>query len=68
MRKDDLLPALATIDDAIGPVVAVAGDTLWLALDAVAAAREVDQRARNHRSDQGPGEGRSGPSLQGGAF
>jgi hypothetical protein len=57
------VPALATIDDAIGPVAAVAGDALWLALDAVVAAREVDQRARNHRSDQGPSEGRSAPPL-----
>src|SRR5262249_1920567 len=55
------IPALATINDAIGPVVAVAGDALWLALDAVAAAREVDQRAQNHRPDQGPCEGRSAP-------
>src|SRR5262249_55510749 len=55
------VPALATINEAIGPVVAVAGDALWLALDAVAAAREVDQRARNHRPDQGPCEGRLAP-------
>src|SRR5262249_13800928 len=64
------IPALATINDAIGPVVAVAGDALWPALDAVAAAREVDQRAQNPRPDQGPCEGRSAPppSLQGSAF
>ncbi len=39
------IPALATIDDAVGPVTAVAGDPLRLALDEVAAAREVEGRA-----------------------
>src|SRR5262249_14351431 len=49
------IPALATIDDAIGPVVAVAGDALRLALDEVAAARDVNQRARNQHREQSPG-------------
>ena len=39
------VPALTTIDDAEGPMLAVAGDTLRLALDEVAAARELAQRA-----------------------
>jgi hypothetical protein len=39
------VPALTTIDDAVGPVLAVAGDTLRLALDKVAATRELAQRA-----------------------
>ena len=39
------VPALTTIDDAVGPVLAVAGDTLRLALDEVAATRELAQRA-----------------------
>src|SRR5262249_23239660 len=55
------VPALATIDDAVGPVVAVAGDALWLALDAVAAAREVNQRARNQHYDESPDWRRSAP-------
>src|SRR5499427_1872774 len=49
------VPALATIDDALGPVVAVAGNALWFALDAVAAARDVNQRARNQHREQSPG-------------
>jgi hypothetical protein len=40
------VPAFATIDNAVGPVVAVAGDTLWLAPDEVAAARDVNQSSR----------------------
>jgi hypothetical protein len=39
------VPALTTIDNAVGPVAAVAGDALRLALDEVAAARELAQRA-----------------------
>jgi hypothetical protein len=39
--------------------VAVAGDALWLALDAVAAARDVNQRARSQRYDESPDCGRS---------
>src|SRR5262245_55343808 len=46
------VPALATIDDAVGPVAA--RDTLWLALGEVAAARDVNQRARNQQCDQNP--------------
>src|SRR5262249_567299 len=49
------IPALATIDDAVGPVTTVAGDPLRLALDKVAAARQVDQRGRNQHRDQSPG-------------
>src|SRR5262249_23736872 len=49
------VPALATIDDAVGPVAAVAGDALRLALDEVAAARDVNQRARNQHREQSPG-------------
>src|SRR5262249_3984172 len=45
-----VVPALATIDDAVGPVAA--RDTLWLTLHEVAAARDVNQRARNHQCDQ----------------
>jgi hypothetical protein len=48
------VPAFATIDNAVGPVAAVAGDTLWLALDEVAAARDVNQRARNQHCDESP--------------
>jgi hypothetical protein len=39
------VPALTTIDDAVGPVLAVAADALRLALDEVATARELAQRA-----------------------
>jgi hypothetical protein len=39
--------------------VAVAGDVLWLALDAVAAARDVNQRARSQHYDDSPDCGRS---------
>src|SRR5262249_23127889 len=53
------VPALTTIDDTVGPVAAVAGDALRLALDEVAPTREVTQRARNQRRDESPG--RSAP-------
>jgi hypothetical protein len=53
------VPALTIIDDTVGPVAAVAGDALWLALDEVASAREVTQRARNQHHDESPG--RSAP-------
>src|SRR5262249_60448394 len=56
------VPALAAIDGAIGPVVAVAGDALWLALDAVAAARDVNQRARNQHREQSPGANHRQPA------
>src|SRR5262249_27190149 len=55
------VPALATIDDAVGPVAAVVGDALRLALDAVAAARDVHQRARNQHYDESPDWRRSAP-------
>ena len=48
------VPALATIDNAVGPVAAVTRDTLWLALDEVAAAHDVNQRVRNQHCDQSP--------------
>src|SRR5262249_11438819 len=49
------VPALATIDDTVGPVAAVVDDALRLALDEVAAARDVNQRARNQHREQSPG-------------
>src|SRR5262252_1732446 len=53
------VPALATLDDTVGPVAAVVGDALRLALDEIAAARDVNQRARNQHYDESPDCGRS---------
>src|SRR5262249_38831409 len=49
------VPALTTIDDAVRPVAAVAGDVLRLARDDVAAARGRIQRPQNHYCDESPG-------------
>lgn len=61
LPRTSRVPALATIDDAVGPVAAVAGDALRLALDAVAAKREVTHRTRNQHHGQSPGGGRPAP-------
>lgn len=49
------VPALTTIDDAVGPVSAVAGDALRLARDEVTAARVVIQRAQNDHCEKNAG-------------
>src|SRR5262245_49473452 len=58
------VPALTTIDDTVGPVAAVAGDALRLALDEVAAARKVTQRTRNQHRDESPGHSAPPHAIQ----
>ena len=55
LPRPSRIPALATIDDTVGPVTAVSCDPLRLALDEVVTVREVDQRARNQHRNQSAG-------------
>ena len=49
------VPALTTVDDAVRPMAAVAGDALRFARDDVTAARGPIQRAQNRHCDESPG-------------